>query len=267
MHRKFTWFSLTSLGIGLAFLYLPILTLVILSFNDSTMVTVWTHPSTRWYETLFTNGSYWGPAWVTIRIALVASTLAVIMGTLISCVVVRMKRFKTRPIFLGMTIAPLVLPEVITGLSLMLMFTAFHIDRGYATVIIAHTTLAMCFSSVIITARMSSLDLSTEEAARDLGCGPISAFLHATLPAILPAIVSAYLLAFAMSLDNLVMTTFTTGPGITTLPMRIYSEVTTGIKPEINALSSMVILVIAMFVLTSSLVTKYSAKKEALSFP
>ena len=262
MNRHLSWFGITSLTLGLAFMYLPILVLVIYSFNDSEMITLWSHPSLRWYEKLFTDGNYWGPAWTTLRISLVSSVLATILGVMISLVVTRMRKFRGRSLFVGMTIAPLVLPEVITGLALLLLFIALGVERGFMTVIIAHTTFAMCFVSVIVTARMAEFDMSTEEAARDLGCGPIMAFFHATLPAILPAIVAAFLLAFALSLDNLVVTTFTTGPGITTLPMRVFSEIRTGVKPEINALSTMVILLVTCVAISSSLLTKRSAAKR-----
>ncbi|WP_221796547.1 ABC transporter permease [Oceanobacter mangrovi] len=262
MNRNLTWFGITALTFGLAFMYLPILVLVIYSFNDSEMVTLWSHPSLRWYQALFNNGTYWGPAWTTLRIALVSSVLATILGIMISLVVTRMRKFRGRSLFIGMTIAPLVLPEVITGLALLLLFIAMGVERGFLTVIIAHTTFSMCFVSVIVTARMAEFDIATEEAARDLGCGPVMAFFHATLPAILPAVISAFLLAFALSLDNLVVTTFTTGPGITTLPMRVFSEIRTGVKPEINALSTLLIVLVTAVAVTSSLMTKRAAKRQ-----
>ena len=173
-----------------------------------------------------------------------------------------MRRFPTRSLFSGLTIAPLVLPEVITGLSLLLLFIALGMDRGFLTVVIAHTTFSMCFVSVVVSARLSEFDLSVEEAARDLGAGPVSAFFLVTVPVILPAVVAGFLLAFTISLDSLVISSFTTGPGSTTLPMRVYSEVRRGIRPEINALSTIIIVLVTAVTIAVSLYTKRAADRR-----
>ncbi len=256
MAGRFGWFSATSVALGFAFLYLPILILVIFSFNESRLVTVWGGFSTKWYGEVLNNDAFIDAAWVTLRVALVSATIATVLGTIAAFVLVRLGSFTGRTLFAGMTYAPLVMPEVITGLSLLLLFISLDIGRGITTIVLAHTTFAMCFASVVISARLVSFDRSLEEAARDLGCSPLTAFLYVTLPVIAPSIVAAWLLCFTLSLDDLVIANFTSGPGATTLPMKIYSQVRLGVTPEINALSSMLVGVVTVGVVSASLISK-----------
>ena len=221
MNQRTSWFNVTSVALGLAFLYLPILLLVIYSFNASKLVTVWGGFSTKWYVELFNNQALLDAAWVTIRVALLSATAATILGTLAAVALIRFGRFPGRSLFSGMVYAPLVMPEVIIGLALLLLFVAVEVDRGFWTIAVAHTTLTMCFVAVIVQSRLLSFDTSLEEAAADLGCPPVRTFLTVTLPIIAPAVVAGWMLAFTLSLDDLVITSFTTGPGATTLPMKI----------------------------------------------
>jgi putrescine transport system permease protein len=262
MLRGFSRFNLVSLALGLAFLYLPIVILVIYSFNDSKLVTVWGGWSLRWYRALLEDSAMLEAAWVSLRVGLLSATAATILGTLAALALVRAGRFRGRLPFSAMIYAPLVLPEVIIGLSLLLLFVALNIDRGFWTVVLAHTTLTMCFVTVIVQSRLLSFDWSLEEAAMDLGCPPLRAFLTVTLPLILPAIVSGWMLAFTLSLDDFVIASFTTGPGATTLPIRIYSEVRLGVKPEINAICTIMIAVVAMIVVIASLLSKRGADRD-----
>ncbi|KTR06037.1 spermidine/putrescine ABC transporter permease [Aureimonas ureilytica] len=253
MKRGFSTFNLVSLVFGFAFLYLPILLLVIYSFNASQLVTVWGGFSTRWYASLLNNRLFLDAAWVTLRVALLSATLATILGTLAAMALVRHPRFVGRTLFSGMVFAPLVMPEVITGLSLLLLFVAIDFDRGFWTVTVAHTTLTMCFVAVVVQSRLVSFDRSLEEAAQDLGCPPAKAFVLITLPVIWPAVAAGWMLAFTLSLDDLVIASFTSGPGATTLPMRIYSQVRLGVTPEINAISTIMIAVVALGVILAAL--------------
>jgi putrescine transport system permease protein len=254
--RKASWFNLGSVALGLVFLYLPIVILVIYSFNASRLVTVWAGWSTRWYVELINDRAMLESAWVTLRIAVLSATAATVLGSLAAVALVRLGRFRGRLLFAGMIYAPLVMPEVITGLSLLLLFVAVDIDRGFWTVTIAHTTLTMCFVTVVVQSRLLSFDRSLEEAAMDLGCPPLKTFLTVTLPLIAPALVSGWMLAFTLSLDDLVIASFTTGPGATTLPIRIYSEIRLGVKPEINAICAVVIAFVAFAIVTASLLGK-----------
>ncbi|MHB2169678.1 ABC transporter permease [Alsobacter sp. R-9] len=256
MNRGLTRFNIVSLVLGFAFLYLPILLLVVFSFNDSKLVTVWGGFSTRWYGELFRNQQMLDAAWVTIRIGLVSATLATVLGTLAAVALVRFGRFPGRIALTGMVYAPLVMPEVITGLSLLLLFVAADMDRGFWTVTIAHTTLTMCFVTVVVQSRLVTFDRSLEEAALDLGATPVAVFLQVTLPLIAPAVAAGWMLAFTLSLDDLVIASFTSGPGATTLPMRIYSQVRLGISPEINAACTIMIGVVAAAIVVASLATK-----------
>jgi putrescine transport system permease protein len=259
MRRGPSWFNVTSVALGLAFLYLPIAILVIYSFNASRLVTVWAGWSTRWYAALAQDEAVLAAAWASLRIGFLSASLATALGTLAAVVLVRGGRFRGRLLFAGMTYAPLVMPEVITGLSLLLLFVALGLDRGFWTVVLAHTTLTTCFVTVVVQARLIGFDRTLEEAAIDLGCTPFKAFLAVTLPLIWPAVASAFMLAFTLSLDDLVIASFTTGPGATTLPMRIYSEVRLGVKPEINALCTVMIAAAALVVVAASLVAKLHA--------
>lgn len=259
MNSRFSWFNVTSIVLGFAFLYIPILLLVVYSFNDSKLVTVWGGWSTKWYAGLLENDALIDAAWVTLRVALVSATVATILGTLAAIVLVRMGRFRGRTLFSGLVFAPLVMPEVITGLSLLLLFVALGFDRGFWTVTIAHATFAMCFAAVVVQARLHDFDQSVEEAAMDLGAPPVRTFFEVTLPIIAPAVISAWLLAFTLSLDDLVIASFTTGPGATTLPIKIYSQVRLGVTPEINAISTVMIGFVTLGVLLASYMTKRSS--------
>jgi putrescine transport system permease protein len=259
MRRRFTFFNATSLTLGFAFLYLPILILVIYSFNASRLVTVWGGFSTQWYAALFRNESLIDAAWVTLRIAFVSATLATILGTLAAIALTRYGRFRGRALFTGMVYAPLVIPEVITGLSLLLLFVAVGLDRGFWTVMLAHTTFTMCFVTVVVQSRLVTFDRSLEEAAMDLGATPLRTFVSVTLPLIAPAIAAGFLLAFTLSLDDLVIASFTSGPGATTLPMRIYSQVRLGVTPEINAASTILIALVTVGVIAATLLGKRAA--------
>lgn len=245
MRRGLTAFNLASLILGFGFLYLPILLLVVYSFNASRLVTVWGGFSTRWYGALFRNEQLLDAIWVTFRVGLISATIATVLGTLAAVALVRTRRFKGRTLFSGMIFAPLVMPEVILGLSLLLLFVSLGLPRGFWTVTVSHATVTMCYAAVVIQARLAAFDQQLEEAAQDLGCPPIKAFFLVTLPNIAPAVAAAWMLAFTLSLDDLVIASFTSGPGATTLPMRIYSQVRLGVSPEINAVSTLLIGLVA----------------------
>lgn len=268
MRRGLSLFNVTSIALGLAFLYLPIVILVIFSFNASRLVTVWGGWSTRWYVSLLSNEAMLEAAWISLRIAFLTACVATALGTLAALALVRAGRFRGRLLFSGLVYAPLVMPEVITGLALLLLFVAVEIERGFWTVSIAHTTLTMGFVTVIVQARLLGFDRSLEEAAMDLGCPPLRTFMTVTLPLIAPAIAAGWVLAFMLSLDDFVIANFTTGPGATTLPIRIYSEVRLGVKPEINAVCTIIIAVVALGIIAASLLTKFSgAKPESSGAP
>jgi putrescine transport system permease protein len=258
MRRGLSAFNVTSVALGLAFLYLPIVILVIFSFNASRLVTVWGGWSTRWYVSLLSNEAMLEAAWISLRIAFVTACAATVLGTLAALALVRAGRFRGRVLFSGLIYAPLVMPEVITGLALLLLFVAVQIERGFWTVAIAHITLTAGFVTVIVQARLLSFDRSLEEAAMDLGCPPLRTFLTVTLPLIAPAVAAAWVLAFMLSLDDLVIASFTTGPGATTLPIRVYSEVRLGVRPEINAICTIIIAVVALGIMAASLLAKLS---------
>jgi putrescine transport system permease protein len=252
---RFSRINLVALALGLAFLYLPIAILVIYSFNESRLVTVWGGWSLRWYGELLRDAAMLDAASVSLRVALVSASAATVLGTFAALALAR-GRFAGKLLFAGMIYAPLVMPEVITGLSLLLLFVAIDIDRGFWTIVIAHTTLTLCFVAVIVRARLASFDRALEEAAMDLGCTPRRTFFTITLPLIWPAVASGWMLAFALSLDDLVLASFVTGPGATTLPIRIYSEVRLGVKPEINAVCTIMIAVVATGLVAASLLNK-----------
>ena len=260
-------FNITALALGLAFLYLPIVILVIYSFNASRLVTVWGGWSLRWYSEFFNDRAMLEAAWMSLRVAMASATIATLLGTLAAVALSRGERFRGRTLFSGMLYAPLVMPEVITGLSLLLLFVALNAERGFWTVTIAHTTLTMCFVAVVVQSRLGSLDRSLEEAAMDLGCDPARAFVAVTLPLIVPAIAAGWMLAFTLSLDDVVIASFTTGPGSATLPIRIYSEVRLGVKPEINAICTLVIGLIAVVIVVASLVSKLTNARGETAAP
>ena len=264
MSRRFGLTNMTALALGLAFLYLPIAILVINSFNDSRLVTIWGGWSLRWYRELLNDSAMQDAAWVSLRVAVLSASVATVIGTLAAVALTRGRRFRGRLLFSGMIYAPLVMPEVITGLSLLLLFVAFEIDRGFWTIMIAHTTLTLCFVAVVVQARLATFDMSLEEAAMDLGCPPLRTFLTVTLPLIWPAVAAGWMLAFALSLDDLVLASFVTGPGATTLPIRIYSEVRLGVKPQINAVCTIMIAVVALVLIAASLLTRRRQAQAAV---
>lgn len=246
MRRGPSAFNRVSIGAGLVFLYAPMVLLVAYSFNASRLVTVWGGFSTRWYAALLSDRQLLEALWVTLRVGVISATLATLLGTLAAVALARSGRFRGRALFSGMIYAPLVLPEVILGLSLLLLFIAFGAPRGFWTVTLAHTTLTLCYATVVVQARLASVDPTLEEAAQDLGCTPLEAFLKVTLPLIAPAVAAAWMLALTLSFDDLVIASFTSGPGATTLPMRLYSQIRLGVDPKINAVSTLLILAVAL---------------------
>ena len=256
MNATLSRFNIVSIVLGFTFLYLPIVLLIIYSFNESRLVTVWAGFSTKWYVELFSNQGLLDAAWVTARVAFISASVATVLGTFAALALTRYTRFRGRTLFTGMVFAPLVMPEVITGLSLLLLFVAIGLDRGFMTVTLAHITFSMCFVAVVVQSRLLSFDRSLEEAAMDLGASPATTFFQVTLPVIAPAVVSGWMLAFTLSLDDLVIASFTTGPGATTLPMKIYSQVRLGVTPEINAVCTILIAVVATGVIAASIVNK-----------
>ena len=254
MKRGPSAFNLISVAAGLSFLYAPIVLLVVYSFNASRLVSVWGGFSTRWYGALLRDEAMLTAAWVTLRVGLISASLATVLGTLAAVALARSDRFRGRLLFSGMIYAPLVMPEVILGLSLLLLFVAFGLPRGFWTVTVSHTTMTLCYACVVVQARLIGFDRALEEAALDLGRTPLRAFLEVTLPNIAPAVAAAWMLAFTLSLDDLVIASFTSGPGATTLPMRIYSQVRLGVNPEINAISTLLIGVVATGVIAAWLI-------------
>jgi putrescine transport system permease protein len=257
MRRGPSWFNLVSITLGFAFLYLPIVLLVAWSFNASKLVTVWGGFSTKWYAALLRDEQLLEAAWVTVRVGFISATAATVLGTLAAIALVRGGRFRGRTLFSGMVYAPLVMPEVIMGLALLLLFVALGFARGFWTVMLAHTTFTLSYVAVVVHSRLVTFDRSLEEAAQDLGCTPGQAFLKVTLPNIFPAVLAGWMLAFTLSLDDLVIASFTSGPGATTLPMRIYSQVRLGVTPEINAVCTLLIAVVATGILIYSLTQKW----------
>lgn len=262
MSGRASTFNIVSLVLGFTFLYLPIVLLVVYSFNASQLVTVWGGFSTKWYAALAGNRLFLDAAFITLKVGVLSASLATVLGTLAAMALTRYGNFRGRLLFSGMVAAPLVMPEVITGLSLLLLFVAVNFDRGFWSVTLAHTTFSMCFVAVVVQSRLVTFDNALEEAAQDLGCPPLKAFLLVTLPVIWPAVLSGWMLAFTLSLDDLVIASFTSGPGATTLPMRIYSQVRLGVTPEINAISTILIAVVAVGVIIASLLTKRAESRR-----
>ena len=256
MRRGLSGINLAALTLGFAFLYIPILLLIIYSFNESKLVTVWAGFSTKWYVAMVENTRLLDAAWMTLKVAVVSSTVALVLGTLAGLALARLGRFPGRTLFSGMVYAPLVMPEVITGLSMLLLFVALSWSRGYWTVTVAHITFSMAYVAVVVQSRLLTMDRSLEEAAMDLGAPPVKTFFAVTLPIISPALVAGWLLAFTLSLDDLVIASFTSGPGSTTLPMKIYSQVRLGVTPEINAVSTVLVGVVSIGVIAASLINK-----------
>lgn len=249
-------FDTTILTLCFAFLYIPIIILIIYSFNASKLVTVWGGFSLQWYRSMWSNEGLMDAAWITVRVAILSATIGTILGTLAALSLTRFARFPGRMLFSGMIYAPLVMPEVITGLSLLLLFVSIGVDRGFWTVVIAHTTFTMCYVAIVVQSRLLTFDRSLEEAALDLGCPPVKTFFRITLPLILPGVVAGWMLAFSLSLDDLVIASFTTGPGATTLPIKIYSQVRLGVTPEINAICTILIALVTVGVICASIASK-----------
>ena len=243
----------TMMVAGFLFLYLPIVLLVVFSFNESRLVTVWGGFSTKWYGELFRNEQVLDAALLSFKVAAMNATGATVLGTITGLALARFGHFRGRPLLTGLATAPLVMPEVITGLSLLLLFVAMEQlfgwpeGRGVTTITIAHMTFSMAYVTVIVQSRLATLDESLEEAAMDLGARPAKVFFLITLPIILPAILAGWLLAFTLSWDDLVITSFVTGPGSSTLPIVIFSKVRLGVSPDINALATLLVLAVALF--------------------
>jgi putrescine transport system permease protein len=246
------WPSRILLLLGLLFLYLPMLSLVVYSFNESRLVTVWSGFSTRWYGELFRDRQLMAAAWVSLQVAFYTACAAVVLGTMAALALTRLRRFRGRTLFAALITAPLVMPEVITGLSLLLLFVALGeafglgATRGIATIWIAHVTFAIAFVTIVVASRLSGLDRSLEEAAMDLGAGPVTVFFRVTLPIIAPALLAGWLLAFTLSLDDLVIASFVSGPASTTLPMKVFSSVRLGVSPKVNALATLMMLAVSI---------------------
>jgi len=264
------WLLYGAMVAGFAFLYLPILALVVYSFNASRLVTVWAGFSTRWYAELAQNERMLEAAWLSLRIAAISASLALVLGTLAGFVLARFGRFPGRLLFGGLVSAPLVIPEVISGLSLLLLFvgleqlTGWPAERGMLTIVLAHTTFCLAFVAVIVQSRLAGMDRDCEEAALDLGARPAKVFCVITLPTIAPALLSGWLLAFTLSLDDLVVASFVSGPSATTLPMAVYSSVRIGVTPEINALATVFLGVVAMLVaLAFGLIARQERRRRA----
>jgi putrescine transport system permease protein len=254
MNRRPT-FLLSCLMFGIAFLYVPILSMIVFSFNNARLATVWGGFSTKWYGKLFQNDQVLEAAFLSLRVALVSATVATILGTCAGIALARLRRFRGRTLLSGMVTAPLIMPDVITGISLLIFFIllgswiGWPAERGFTTVALAHITISVTYVTTIIQSRLSQSDLSVEEAAMDLGSRPWQVLRDITLPIISPAILSGWLLAFTISLDEVVVTSFVTGPGTTTLPILIWSKVKLGVTPDINALATIIVAVVTVGVL------------------
>lgn len=231
---------------GFAFLYLPIVLLVLYSFNASRLVSVWGGFSLHWYGALMQDAALLEATAVSLKVAFASALIATVLGTMAAWALARFGHFRSRSLFALLVYAPLVMPEIIMGLSLLLLFVALDMERGLATLIIAHATLTLCFVAVVVQARIATLDPALEAAAQDLGAGPATVFVTIVLPLIAPAVLSGFLLAFTLSLDDVVIASFASGPGATTLPMRIYAQVRLGVSPEINAISTLMLLAVAI---------------------
>jgi putrescine transport system permease protein len=264
-------FSRTALVLGLVFLYVPILSMVVFSFNNSRLVTVWDaahSPTLKWYGELFSNTQIPGAAGLSIEIAAISACGAVILGTLAGIALARLGAFRGRTLLAGMTAAPLVMPEVITGLSLLLLFVALEQaigwpkGRGMLTITLAHVTFSMAYVTVVVQSRLAGFDESLEEAAMDLGARPVKVFFRITLPLIVPALVSGWLLAFTLSWDDLVISQFVAGPGSSTLPMVIFSKVRLGVSPDVNALATLMVLIVSTGITASAVWMRYQNRRR-----
>ena len=264
--KKRSTFTLSALAFGYVFLYVPLVSVVVYSFNDSRLATVWGGFSTRWYGALLKNEQVLQAAFLSLRVAVVTATLATVFGTMAGMAMARFGRFRGRTLMSGMITSPLVMPEVITGLSLLLLFVSLQqligwpAQRGFSTITIAHTTFAMAYVTVIVQSRLSAMDESLEEAAMDLGGRPLRVVFDITLPLIAPAMIAGWLLAFTLSLDDLVIASFVSGPGGSTLPMVIFSKVKLGVTPDINALATLIIAVVTAGVLIAWWASRWSQR-------
>ena len=253
---------LTIAVFGYAFLYIPILSVVVYSFNDSRLVTLWGGFSLRWYKSLFESEEILNAALLSLQIAVVSATVATVFGTIAGLTLHRIGRFKGRTLLTGMITSPLVMPEVITGISLLFLFITLSewigwpATRGAATITVAHITFSMAYVAVVVRSRLTGMDLSLEEAAMDLGGRPLRVFFDITVPSIAPAMIAGWLLAFTLSLDDVVIASFVSGPGGTTLPMLIFSKVRLGVTPDINALATVIIVVVSLGVITAAMITR-----------
>ena len=256
--------------IGFTFLYVPLILLIIYSFNYSKLVPVWGGWSVRWYEVLFKSPDVWQAVFLSLRIALVNATFATILGTLAGLAMVRFGRFKGRTIFGGMLVAPLVMPEVITGLSLLVLFISLKqmigwpSERGFTTITIAHITFSLAYVAVIIQARLTGMGIDLEEAAADLGAKPFKVMTSITLPRLAPGMLAGWLLAFTLSLDDLVIASFVTGPGANTLPILIFSRIRLGLRPDINALATIIIIFVAILVAIAAYIMFRQQKRDLM---
>jgi putrescine transport system permease protein len=266
--KRRSTFLLTCLCFGYAFFYIPILSMVFFSFNRARLATVWGGFSTKWYHALFHNDQVLAAAWLSLQIAVISATFATILGTCAGLALVRFRRFKGRTLFSGLVTAPLVMPETITGLSMLLLFVfmerviGWPDGRGMTTIAIAHITFSLSYVAVIVQARLFSMDQTIEEAAMDLGSKPLQVLLDITLPIISPAIVSGWLLAFTLSLDDVVITSFTNGPGSTTLPIYIWGKIKLGVTPDINALATIMIAIVGIGVTLAGIFMFRSEEKR-----
>jgi putrescine transport system permease protein len=259
---------LSVLAFGYVFLYLPIAILIVYSFNDSQLVTVWSHASLRWYFALLKNTQLQEAAWLSLRIAAVSATIAAVLGTAAAFALQRLRPFAGSRSYEALVMMPLVIPEVLIGLSLLLLFVVLGATigwpgtRGATTVTLAHATFSMAYATVVVRARLSQLDPALEEAAAILGAKPWRAFLKVTLPLLMPAIAAAWLLAFTLSLDDVVVASFVTGPGASTLPIVVFSSVRLGVSPQINALATLIVVFVACLILAATFMSRAGAKTK-----
>lgn len=267
--RRRPLFLFTMLGFGFAFFYVPILSMIVYSFNGSRLATVWGGFSTKWYVSLMSNGQVSAALILSVKIALISATVATILGTMSGLALARFTKFRGRILFSGMVTAPLVMPEVITGISTLMFFilmadwVGWPGSRGFTTITLAHITFSMVFVTTVVQARVSQSDRAIEEAAMDLGSRPWQVLWDVTLPTIFPAILSGWLLAFTISLDDVVITSFTTGPGNTTLPLLIWSKVKLGVTPDINALATLIVLAVGIGVVTAGIIMNRAEARRA----
>ncbi|WP_434620856.1 ABC transporter permease subunit [Tabrizicola sp. M-4] len=266
--KRRPWFLFSVLVFGFAFFYVPILSMIVYSFNESRLATVWGGFSTKWYVSLFSNRQVGAALLLSLQIALISATIATILGTMAGIALARFTRFRGRTLFSGMVTAPLVMPEVITGISMLMLFLlmadwiGWPGQLGFTTVTLAHITFSMVFVTTVVQARMLQSDRAIEEAAMDLGSRPWQVMWDITLPTIFPAILSGWLLAFTISLDDVVITSFTTGPGNTTLPLLIWSKVKLGVTPDINALATLTVLVVGTGVVIAGLILTRAERRR-----